>query len=154
MHNLALLIVSGFCAVLLLVPLPLHIRTRNTGALLLFGWLLFGDIVAFVNSILFWDSIDNAAPVWCDISESIGIMSALLSSNGCQGSRFSLIGFQSGLASCSLCIHRQLASIAASRTIGYDAETATPLSHHRPLLRYCPTVDFNGCRDCGASTSI
>ena len=70
MHNLALLIVSGFCALLLLVPLPLHIRTRNTGALLLLGWLLCGDIVVFVNSILFWNSIDNVAPVWCDISKS------------------------------------------------------------------------------------
>ena len=74
MHSVAFLVFCPLSVILLLLALPIHIRTRNTGTLLLIGWLLCSNIVTLVNAILFWDSVANKAPVWCDISLSVSLL--------------------------------------------------------------------------------
>lgn len=65
-------IFTALCAlaiVLLLLPLPWHLKARNTGTLLYVGWTILGNIVFLVNSIVWSGNLNNPAPVWCDICE-------------------------------------------------------------------------------------
>ena len=115
MHSASLVAFSSLCLLLLLLPLPLHIRARNTGTLLLIGWLFCGDTLTLVNSLLFWNSVVDVAPVWCDISQySLApIMLPLI----CVGVKLSVVGCQAGFAAASLSINRRLAAIARSTSV-------------------------------------
>jgi pheromone a factor receptor len=69
MHDLGLTIFSGLGIVLVLLPLPMHLRAGNAGTLFNIAWLFVGNLIFFVNTIVWWDSDANVAPIWCDISE-------------------------------------------------------------------------------------
>ncbi len=69
MHDLALIIFSGLAIVLLLLPLPAHLRANNSSTLINISWIFSGNLINFVNAIVWWDNVDNPSPVWCDISE-------------------------------------------------------------------------------------
>lgn len=71
MHDLAFPVVCALAIILVLMPLPWHWKARNTGTLLFIGWTVVGNLVFFVNAIV-WDSnLGNPAPVWCDICKRI-----------------------------------------------------------------------------------
>ncbi|GFZ49116.1 hypothetical protein JCM24511_06866 [Saitozyma sp. JCM 24511] len=99
MHDLGLTIFSGLGMVLVLLPLPMHLRAGNAGTVFNIAWLFAGNLVFFVNTIIWWDSDANIAPVWCDISIKI------------------LNGLQVGLSASVLCINRRLANIATSPNV-------------------------------------
>lgn len=69
MPDVAFTIFSGLGLVLVLLPLPLQWRARNIGTLLNVGWLFSCTFIYFINSILWWDTYEVFAHVWCDISE-------------------------------------------------------------------------------------
>ncbi|SNX82060.1 probable Pheromone receptor 1 [Melanopsichium pennsylvanicum] len=55
-------------AVLVLLPLPWHIRSRNVGTVALSTWLFLGNVDNFVNSMVWWNSTSDKAPVFCELS--------------------------------------------------------------------------------------
>ncbi|KAF8597846.1 STE3-domain-containing protein [Ceratobasidium sp. AG-I] len=87
-----------FCAlsiILVLLPLPWHVKVRNTGTLLYIGWTILGNLVFLVNSFVWSENLTNHAPIWCDISTKI------------------IIGLSVGICAASLSINRRLYLIAA-----------------------------------------
>ncbi|WVF70103.1 hypothetical protein IAT40_004891 [Kwoniella sp. CBS 6097] len=99
MHDASLIVFTGIGALLLLMPLPLQWRARNSGTLLLITWLFLGNLLVFINCIVWWDSYSNPAPIWCDIVSKI------------------LVGLPVGISASSLCITRRLVMIASSSTV-------------------------------------
>ncbi|KAH7325450.1 GPCR fungal pheromone mating factor, partial [Rhizoctonia solani] len=97
-----------FCALalaLLLLVLPTHVRTRNSGTLLFIGWTFTTTLVFFVNSLVWAGNLSNPAPVWCDISAKIMIAASV------------------GLSASSLCINRRLYHILHPQYVHSDAKT-------------------------------
>ncbi|KAK8846719.1 hypothetical protein IAR55_005806 [Kwoniella newhampshirensis] len=99
MHDTCNVVFSGVGAFLVLLPLPLHWRARNSGTLLLITWLFLGNLLGFVDDIVWWDNVNNPAPVWCDIVSKI------------------LVGLPVGISASSLCITRRLVMIASSTKV-------------------------------------
>lgn len=69
MRELPFIIACGFATVLLLLPAPWHIRSKNSGTLLYIFWSLTGNVIYFVNAIVWNGNIRNPAPIWCDIGQ-------------------------------------------------------------------------------------
>ncbi|WVQ68945.1 uncharacterized protein L199_007154 [Kwoniella botswanensis] len=101
MHDASIIFFAGLCSFLVILPLPLQWRARNSGTILLITWLFIGNILSFVNGLTWWDSIENVAPVWCDISTKLSV------------------GLTVGVAASSLCITRRLVMIASSTTVTF-----------------------------------
>nr|CDR19326.1 STE3 protein [Papiliotrema flavescens] len=97
MHDAALVFFSGIAFVLVLLPLPIHLRARNYAVIINIFWLFAINLVVFINSVHFWDDSTNDIPVFCDISVKVNT------------------GIGTAVAACSLSINRRLAAIAASR---------------------------------------
>jgi pheromone a factor receptor len=68
-QQLAFAFFSAISIILVILPSPWHWKSRNIGTLLYIGWVLLANLVYLVNSIVWWSSAENVAPVWCDISE-------------------------------------------------------------------------------------
>ncbi|WWC59158.1 uncharacterized protein I303_101706 [Kwoniella dejecticola CBS 10117] len=102
MHDASLTLFAGLSIILALLPLPVQWRARNSGTLLLITWLLIGNITTFVNGIVWWDSLKNVAPIWCDICAKLSI------------------GLPLGITASSLCITRRLVMIASSTTVTFS----------------------------------
>lgn len=79
-----------FAIIMLILPAAWHIRARNASTLLYIFWSLVGNVIYFVNSLVWRGNIRNPAPVWCDISTKL------------------VVGLSVGLPSASLCIQRRL----------------------------------------------
>lgn len=58
-------------AVLVLIPLPAHIRARNVATLSLITWLFMMDVVTAVDTIAWHKDAEKRLLVWCDISECV-----------------------------------------------------------------------------------
>ena len=73
-------IVAALAGVLLLIPLPTHIRSRARNVAVLAGmsYLIATSIAHFVNTIVWAGNTHDVAPVWCDISERFLLRSPLL----------------------------------------------------------------------------
>ncbi|KAG8848425.1 a-factor receptor [Serendipita sp. 411] len=112
MRELAFTIGCAFAILLLLLPSPWHIRSKNPGTLLYIAWSLTANVIYFVNSIVWRGNIRNPAPVWCDIATKL------------------IIGLSVGLPCASLCIQRRL----------YLVSRASPL--HTEKRVYHLTVDL------------
>ncbi|CAE6406821.1 unnamed protein product [Rhizoctonia solani] len=98
----------AFCALalaLLLLVLPTHVRTRNSGTLLFIGWTFTTTLIFFVNSIVWAGNLSDPAPVWCDISAKIMIAASV------------------GLSASSLCINRRLYHILHPQFAHSDAKS-------------------------------
>nr|ADO17672.1 Ste3 [Tremella mesenterica] len=102
MHDIGLIVLTGVSLLLLLLIVRVHWRARNVGTLLNIFWLFLGNLVYLVNAIVWWDNVENSAPVWCDISTKM---------------QNAFIG---GLTASTLCINKRLADIAASRVVTTD----------------------------------
>jgi pheromone a factor receptor len=62
---------AGFLLVIL--PAPWHWRARNIATLSLIFWVGLANLTVFVNTVVWADNYRDHTPVWCDISESMGI---------------------------------------------------------------------------------
>ena len=61
--------VSFVCLVLVLVPLPWHLRAGNVATVSTMLWLAFGNLHHFINTVIWRDTVVAQAKVYCDISE-------------------------------------------------------------------------------------
>jgi pheromone a factor receptor len=62
-------ILSVLSICLVLIPLPLYWKARNTGTLLYIGWTVAGNAIWTANTIIWKGNMDDPAPIWCDICE-------------------------------------------------------------------------------------
>ncbi|KAM5538793.1 hypothetical protein V8D89_007515 [Ganoderma adspersum] len=85
--------------VLALAPIPWHLQAWNAGTCIYMLWASLASLVEFVDSIVWYGSLRDVAPVWCDISTKF------------------LIGAGVGLPASSLCIARRLYKISSVSTV-------------------------------------
>ncbi|KAJ7588784.1 STE3-like pheromone receptor [Mycena floridula] len=90
--------------ILCLIPLPWHFQAWNSGTCAFMIWTSALCLVGFVNSIVWAGSVDNIAPIWCDISTQI------------------ILGAAVGIPASTLCITRRLYRITAIRTVSVTRE--------------------------------
>ncbi|KAG6813674.1 hypothetical protein H0H92_008522 [Tricholoma furcatifolium] len=81
---------SLISSILVLIPYPWYLQSRNTGAGLYMIFTSLGCLNLFINSLTWRGGTDNAAPVWCDISTKF------------------MIAVGTALPAASLCISRRL----------------------------------------------
>ena len=55
--------------VLALAPMPWHLQAWNAGTCIYMLWTSLACLVEFVDSIVWYASLKDVAPVWCDICE-------------------------------------------------------------------------------------
>lgn len=55
--------------ILVLVPLPWHLKAYNAGTCLFILWTALACLNQFVNAVVWHNNALNPAPVWCDICE-------------------------------------------------------------------------------------
>ena len=72
MDHLALRIATGVAALVILVPLPTKIRVGNLALLTMIGNCFLINLIRCINVVVWVDHIRDVAPIWCDISRSIG----------------------------------------------------------------------------------
>lgn len=59
----------SFLAILfVLLPSTWHWRARNTPTLLLIFWLLVSLLPQAINAAIWYNTADDVAPIWCDVS--------------------------------------------------------------------------------------
>ncbi|RDX44942.1 STE3-domain-containing protein [Lentinus brumalis] len=90
---------SFFGVVLGLLPLTWHLQAWNAGTVIYMLWASLASLVEFVDSIVWYGSLADVAPVWCDISTKF------------------LIGAGVGIPASSLCIARRLYKITSVSTV-------------------------------------
>ncbi|KAJ6470316.1 putative transmembrane pheromone receptor [Mycena sanguinolenta] len=88
-------ILSFLGFVLVLIPLPWHLQAWNSGTCLFMIWTALSCLIAFINSVVWANSVADVAPVWCDISTRL------------------IVGISVAIPAASLCINRRLYKIAS-----------------------------------------
>ncbi|CAL1697584.1 unnamed protein product [Somion occarium] len=92
--------IFAFCGfIVALIPLPWHFQAWNAGTCIYMLWASLASLIQFVDSIIWHDSLQNVAPIWCDISTKF------------------IIGAGVGIPAASLCINRRLYNIASVRAV-------------------------------------
>ncbi|KAJ7441457.1 putative fungal pheromone GPCR, STE3-type [Mycena galericulata] len=94
---------------LMLVTLPHHWRVRNLATLSIIAWLSVYNLTYGINAVIYDDSVQVTAPIWCDIATKLKI------------------GADAGLPGSSLCMAKRLSRIA------YGLEMSPPGWWHRGL---------------------
>ncbi|RDB18294.1 Pheromone B alpha 3 receptor [Hypsizygus marmoreus] len=84
---------------LVLIPLPWHLQSWNSGTCFYMMWASIACLNQFVNSVVWHGNALNTSPIWCEISIRI------------------IMGASVGLPAASLCINRRLYSIASVRAV-------------------------------------
>ncbi|PVF96424.1 STE3-like pheromone receptor [Serendipita vermifera] len=111
MRELPFVMGCAVAMILLLLPAAWHIRSRNSGTIIYIGWSLVGNLIYFVNSIVWAGNLRNPAPVWCDISTKI------------------IVGLTVGLPCASLCIQRRLYLVSR-----VSSTSSTPEQRRREVM--------------------
>lgn len=70
MHDNVLPILTSFALTLLLLAGYTQWGSRNIGTLLNVGWLIAGNLIFLVNALVWRDTYEDIAPVWCDVCKS------------------------------------------------------------------------------------
>nr|AEY62480.1 pheromone receptor a1 [Anthracocystis walkeri] len=96
---------------LVLMPFAWHIRSRNVGTIALSVWLILGNLDNFVNSMVWWNSIADLAPGFCEISVRLKHVMFI------------------AIPASNLVIARKLESIASTRQV-----RATAADHKRSII--------------------
>lgn len=63
----------------LLLPSAWHWRARNTPTLLLIFWCLASVVPQAINSVVWYNTVDDVAPIWCDVSPCRHLFSGAVS---------------------------------------------------------------------------
>ncbi|KAF9468424.1 STE3-like pheromone receptor [Collybia nuda] len=98
--NLLFTVLSFIGFLVCSVPLAAQMKAGNIGACLSMTWSGLACLNQFINSIIWNDSVNNYAPVWCDIS-----------------SRF-IVGAAVAIPACSFCINQRLYRIVSLQMQG------------------------------------
>ncbi|TFK50593.1 STE3-domain-containing protein [Heliocybe sulcata] len=100
---LAYVIITGLGFLLVLVPLPWHLRSGNVGTCLFMLWTAFASVFAVVNSFSWHKNTRDRVPVWCDISVHL------------------MLSFATAIPASLFCIARQLYAITRVSAIQITA---------------------------------
>ena len=112
----------GFiAAILVLIPLPRQIRSRNVITIAMIFWFFEHCLISGINAIVWAGNVNDSAPVWCDLSEAFfdifhrralirDIRSAVYLRNG------EFIAFPAA----TLCICKHLEYVSSGRPIYLD----------------------------------
>lgn len=95
-------------------------------------WAGFASLIQFIDSVVWNGTMENVAPVWCDISELQTRSLRLFADPGVLATKF-IIGAGIGIPAASLCINRRLYNIAAVQ------QTSTGLREVSPALGHSST---------------
>jgi hypothetical protein len=76
MHDAALAVFTPLACVLVLLPVPIHIRARNYATIFNVCWLFIMNLCTFINIVHFWNRSKNDIPVFCDICKSFEMAEA------------------------------------------------------------------------------
>ncbi|KAJ7744787.1 GPCR fungal pheromone mating factor [Mycena maculata] len=91
---------AGFVAsALVLATLPHHLRVKNFATLSIIAWLFLYNLIYGIDAVIWEGNVDIVAPVWCDIATKV------------------IIGAETSIPGCCLCLARQLNRIAFSVAI-------------------------------------
>ncbi|KAJ7189820.1 putative pheromone receptor [Mycena pura] len=85
--------------VLSLIPLRWHLEAWNVGTCMFMIWTALGNLIFFINSIVWSGNVIDWSPTYCDISTHL------------------LVGLNVAIPAASLCINRRLYHIAAVRAV-------------------------------------
>ncbi|KAJ7440953.1 pheromone receptor Rcb2 B43 [Mycena latifolia] len=97
--------IAFIAALSLALPLPWHWRARNVATLSIMFWLFLANMIYAIDAIIWSDSIDIVATVWCDITTKLMV-----------GSNIALPA-----ACLCICIHlEQVASVRLAQASGAD----------------------------------
>ncbi|KAJ7182461.1 pheromone A receptor-domain-containing protein [Mycena crocata] len=97
--------IAFIAAFSLLLPLPWHWRASNVATLAIMFWLFVANVIYAIDAVVWADSVDIVATVWCDITTKLII-----------GSNIALPA-----ACLCICIHlEQVASVRLARTSQSD----------------------------------
>jgi pheromone a factor receptor len=66
----ALPIIAFISLALVLVPLPIHWKSRNVPLLSIIAWLALSNVTYGINSDIWYGNVKIEDLVWCDISVS------------------------------------------------------------------------------------
>lgn len=69
--------IANFLAcILVLASVPKSMsKSMNVGIFSLAIWVAIESLITAVNSIIWADNVENVAPIWCDISKHIPLLS-------------------------------------------------------------------------------
>lgn len=124
-------------AILVLVPLPYHLRVRNFGIISIIAWISAVNLIYGVDAIIWADSVEIVAEVWCEISESFHAL-IQFGSHGCSATRI-IVGASVAIPACCLSIAIRMDQLASCREV-------TAKTSRRRLL-----VDIFLCWGCPAT---
>ena len=105
-------------AVLVLIPLPLHWRTRNVATIAIITWLFAVDIVSAVNAIIWTRNLSQSTAVWCDICTSI--LSVDLKSHIWMLATKITIGASVAIPAATMCVCKHLAVLSSCCKVQSD----------------------------------
>ncbi|KZP27913.1 STE3-domain-containing protein [Athelia psychrophila] len=88
--------------ILVLIPLPFHLKMKNTPACIYIFWLALISFNQFINSIIWNGNTVDWAPVWCDISSRI------------------IIAGNVAVPAAALCVLRHLYNIVSMRAMQWS----------------------------------
>ncbi|KAG8806038.1 a-factor receptor [Serendipita sp. 399] len=92
-------ILYGLAFLAVLIPAPIHFKSRNTGLILFICWLLAAELIFFINSFIWKGNVNDPIPYYCDVTVAI-------------------IGVTShGLTAATICINRQLYRLAKAQAV-------------------------------------
>ncbi|KAI0060055.1 STE3-like pheromone receptor [Artomyces pyxidatus] len=87
-----------------LVPISWHFQAWNAGTCLYMFWVSVACLVQFVDSVVWHGTLNNHAPIWCDIASKI------------------IIGAGVAIPAASLCINRRLYIVTSVKTVSFTVE--------------------------------
>lgn len=103
--------------IIVLIPLPWHFQSWNSGTCLYMVWTAVGCLNLFVNSIIWHNNIIDWAPIWCDICKYSPLLSPFQEHHLTTSIASRLIvGIAVAIPAASLCINRRLYKIASCQT--------------------------------------
>jgi pheromone a factor receptor len=114
--NPAQFILLPICILGILIPAPIHFKSRNTGVILFIIYVLSMQIPMFVNAIIWRGNVDNPVPYWCDLGS------------------FLIAIAPSGMAAATLCITRQLHRLAKAQAVIISQREVRNFSFYLKLL--------------------
>nr|AER30205.1 mating pheromone receptor a2 [Rhodotorula araucariae] len=114
--QLAYAVLSGLLVVLNIVPLYWQFVQGNSGPIAMGVWTVTGNLIGFINAVVWYNDAVDRAPVWCDIQV--------------------IVGTSVGRMAAVFCIARFLADIVSPRATAITRQDRRRRAIHDYLLSF------------------
>jgi len=146
MRELPFITACALAIVMLLLPATWHVRSRNSGIILYVAWSLTGNIIYFVNSIIWAGNLRNPSPIWCDICMfKKPRVSAVWLKRRFSAAKL-IVGLTVGLPCASLCIQRRLYLLSRVRPASFSPADVSPFSFDLIFAEFIGSLACTGPR--------